>query len=545
MTTNIAPLQRDRPVRVMRLALTRGGRWWRLSLATLGFMLHQASEAAVPILIGVVIDRAVLPRDPGALALWLGVLGAVFLVLSFSYQGASLSMIRIYGRGEHDLRQIAAARVLDTRGMRTRRTGEVLSITTSDTYRVAGVSWNIAEQAATLAALLTAVAALLLISLPLGLAVLVGAVLMLWGMAALAQPLERLGLAEQSAVSRASDVATDAMEGLRIIHGLAAHQQIVARYREASAASREGAIRASRSLLTYQAVSTAVSILYLSSLAAAAGWMALRGAITPGQLITVVGLAQFLQGSLDHIGTFGANWAHKRASARRLQDLLVEPHCLPEGRGARPAHGMLRWNPVNGPAVESKPGRMVGLRVVDAKQAHDVASRLGFRTTPAPGELILGEADALSIGCAAYRGHVLAPPHDAYVFTGSIRDNVTLRASDSCPLDDGVVRATALDDVIEYVGSPDAPVGEHGRRLSGGQRQRLLLARALHTPADVLVLEEPATALDPITTQRVGAGLAGCGRTIVLVTSDLILLGSCATVVDFTSHENTRNEVRE
>ncbi|MBG9354257.1 ABC transporter ATP-binding protein, partial [Corynebacterium belfantii] len=149
MTTNFAPLQRDRPVRVMRLALTRGGRWWRLSLATLGFMLHQASEATVPILIGVVIDRAVLPRDPGALALWLGVLGAVFLVLSFSYQGASLSMIRIYGRGEHDLRQIAVARVLDTRGMRTRRTGEVLSITTSDTYRVAGVAWNIAEQAAT------------------------------------------------------------------------------------------------------------------------------------------------------------------------------------------------------------------------------------------------------------------------------------------------------------------------------------------------------------------------------------------------------------
>ena len=90
-------------------------------------MLHQASEAAVPILIGVVIDRAVLPRDPGALALWLGVLGAVFLILSFSYQWASLAMVRIYGHGEHDLRQLAVARVLHPRGIRTRRTGEVLS----------------------------------------------------------------------------------------------------------------------------------------------------------------------------------------------------------------------------------------------------------------------------------------------------------------------------------------------------------------------------------------------------------------------------------
>lgn len=519
----------------MRFALLRGGRGWRLSAATAGFMLHQASEAAVPILIGVVIDRAVLPRDPGALALWLGVLGSVFLVLSFSYQWASLAMVRIYGHGEHDLRQLAVARVLHPRGINTRRTGEVLSVVTSDTYRVAGVAWSIAEQAATIAALLTAVAALLLISIPLGLGALAGALLVLWGMAALARPLERLGMAEQSAVSQASDVATDAMEGLRIVHGLAAHPQIVARYREASTASRDGAIRASRSLLTYQAVSTAVSILYLGALAAVAGWMAMHGTITPGQLITVVGLAQFLQASLDHIGTFGANWAHKRASARRLHDLLAEPHTLPGGQETEPDHGMLRWATMDGRVIESQPGRMIGIRGVGARHARDVAARLGFRSVPAPGELMLGGVDALTIGPAAYRKHVLAPPHDAFVFTGSIRLNVTLATSPSSALNDDLVKATALDDVIEHVGSPDAPIGERGRRLSGGQRQRLLLARALHTPADVLVLEEPTTALDPITTHRVGAGLARCGRTILLITSDPILLDSCATVIDLTA----------
>lgn len=508
-------------------------------------MLHQASEAAVPILIGVVIDRAVLPRDPGALAVWLGVLGAVFLVLSFSYQWASLAMVRIYGHGEHDLRQLAVARVLDPRGIPRRRTGEVLSVVTSDTYRVAGVAWSIAEQAATIAALLTAVAALLLISIPLGLGALAGALLVLWGMAALARPLERLGMAEQSAVSQASDVATDAMEGLRIVHGLAAHPQIVARYREASTASRDGAIRASRSLLTYQAVSTAVSILYLGALDAVAGWMAMHGTITPGQLITVVGLAQFLQASLDHIGTFGANWAHKRASARRLHDLLAEPHRLPTGQDRRPDHGVLWWATTDGPVVETQPGRMVGIRVAGTRQAHEVASRLAFRSVPAPGELMLGGIDALTIGPAAYREHVLAPPHDAFVFTGSIRHNLTLTtsASASGPLNDDALKAAALEDVIDLVGSPDAAVGEQGRRLSGGQRQRLLLARALHAPADVLVLEEPATALDPITTHRVGAGLARCGRTILLITSDPILLDSCATVVDLTAPQVIPHEV--
>lgn len=523
---------------MLALVLARGGRGRRLGFATAGYVVHQACETAIPILIGVVVDLAIVRQDAAALLLWLGALGVVFIVLSLSYQSAALAMVRVYGHGEHDLRQFTIGRILHPRGRTVhRRTGEVLSVASSDTFRVAGVSWSIAMQGATLAALLTAGIALLAISVPLGLGVFAGAIAVLLGMQVLARPLERVGMAEQSSVAAASDVATDVMSGLRIVRGLGAEDEAVRRYRAASAGSLGGAIAAARRLLTYQAVSTAVSVVYLGVLTFVAAGMALRGDITPGQLVTVVALAQFLQGSLEHIGTFGANWAHKRASSRRVHELHADPFLLPTGEpGAESAgHPALRWTTAAG-VVETLPGRLVGVRVDGAAMARAVSARLGLRALPADGELSVHGRDVLTAGPEHYRTVVAAPPHDAALFTGTLRENVTGIAADggTPAWDDAVVRAVALDDVLEHIGSPDAQIGEGGRRLSGGQRQRVLLARALHAAAEVVILDEPTSALDPLTELHVADGLSRLGRTIVIVSSSPIVLNACDRVCDLT-----------
>ena len=54
----------------------------------------------------------------------------------------------------------------------------------------------------------------------------------------------------------------------------------------------------------------------------------------------------------------------------------------------------------------------------------------------------------------------------------------------------------------------DAPVDERGRSFSGGQRQRLVLARALLSGAETLVLVEPTSAVDAHTEARIAAGCA-------------------------------------
>jgi phosphate transport system ATP-binding protein len=87
-------------------------------------------------------------------------------------------------------------------------------------------------------------------------------------------------------------------------------------------------------------------------------------------------------------------------------------------------------------------------------------------------------------------------------------------------LDEGVVEALQLAGLWEEVEENlDAP----GTSLSGGQQQRLCIARALAVQPEVLLMDEPCSALDPIATNRIEALIHGLKKrfTVVVVTHNL------------------------
>lgn len=497
-------------------------------LSLIGFCGHQLAEVMVPVAVGVVIDRAIAPGDPVALAWALGFLVAVFAVLIVAWQLGDRAGTRVYAQGEHALRQGVLGLALRRR---TRRpAGEVLTISSSDAGETAGFFWVIAEQAAAATAVLVACVTLLVIAWPLALAVVIGTLVQALLVHAVSGGLRRRGYEAQRQAARLDAVSTDFATGIRVLGALGGASRAADRYVAESAVAAEAAYRAEKSAAGLTALNLLISGLAFTGIAVLGGWLALDGAITVGGFVTAMGLAQTIRGPLQSLGYLPAQIAAKHGSATRIAEFAAEaPESAAPHAAVAPVdstQAIVARVSVGGRRLDIVHGEVTGIRA-DPERIVDIAALFGGRREAAPGELLVDGIDAAHLGREGLRAMVFAPLHDAAVFSGTAAENIAET------IDHAHLKAAAFDEVVRRLPAGlDERVGERGLRLSGGQRQRLLLARALHQPQRLIVLHEPTTAIDPITEAQVAAGLATEGRTILLLTDRASLLSACHQVHD-------------
>lgn len=525
---------------VLRKAV--GGQRHRVGAAALLAAGHQAGEALVPVVIGVVIDQAIATGSWGALARWLLALAALFAALSYSYRFAARTAERASEWAAHRIRVKISERVLDPGGGAEagRLPGALVNIATGDAGRVGAVNQALPFGAAALAGLAVSAAALLLISLPLGLLVLLGTPPLLLLSHLIGRPLERRSGAEQERAAHAFGTAADLVSGLRVLKGIGAESTAIARYRRTSRHSLAATLRAARAQAGHDGAVLALTGVFIAIVALVGGRLAANGDISIGDLVAAVGLAQFLLGPFQVLAWVNGALAQGRASAARVASVLAAPPAVGSGSGTIPAplvgrlrlrglsHGTLR-----DVHLDIAPGQLTGVVTADPACAADLLDCLGRDADPSSGAVELDGIALSQLPPRRARAAVLVAAHDADLFEGSLLDNVTSAAVPGADVV-GAMAAASADEVAQTLPrGADTVIAERGRSLSGGQRQRVALARALAAAPPVLVLHDPTTAVDAVTEARIAVRVrqARRGRTTILVTTSPALLAVTDRVV--------------
>lgn len=173
-------------------------------------------------------------------------------------------------------------------------------------------------------------------------------------------------------------------------------------------------------------------------------------------------------------------------------------------------------------SLKVKPGEHIGILGHSGCGKSTVLKILAGLYEPDCGRVIIaGESQPEKI-----RENVALVMQHNSLFPLSIRDNITCGHDISEETVWDACKSASLTKWLESLPDGlDTNVGERGNQVSGGQAQRIQIARALCKNASVILLDEPASALDQST-----------GRS-VLKTLDKLMMGK--TVIHVTHHPET------
>ncbi|MBA6441173.1 ABC transporter transmembrane domain-containing protein [Streptomyces sp. GMR22] len=555
--------------------------------AALWGLVHMAALVSFPLAIGFGV-QAVVDRSGSRLtmagALMVGLTVLTALGDAMLHRAAVTNWITAAAR----VQQLLARKAVELGSALTRKVaaGEVVAVSTGDVEKI---GWFVEALSRFTAAAITTVAlcvALVLYQPALGVVVAVGVPALALAVLPLLPRAARRADDQREKAGRATELASDTVAGLRVLRGIGGEELFLGRYRSASQEVRVAAVRSARMWALIAAVQVALPGLLLIGVVWYGTSLARQGRIEVGELVTVYSAVTFLLFPLRHFEEIAMAYSFSRPSARRAARVLALRRSSADGEGTatvatadtvatmatadtaasaataasvdggeraevREATGPLGgdlYDPVSGMLAPS--GVLTAVVCGDPDAAGRLADRLGGHPAdggPGDGDrapsALLGGVALDEVALASARTAVLVQDKDPVLLSGTLAQLLDVPRSGEVSAEKAL-EAAQCGDVLEALAQASAAdegdadpmrarITERGRSLSGGQRQRLALARSLVTDPEVLVLDEPTSAVDSHTEARIADGVRRLrtGRTTIVFTSSPLVLDRADRVV--------------
>ena len=274
-------------------------------------------------------------------------------------------------------------------------------------------------------------------------------------------------------------------------------------------------------------------------------WLVANGELTVGGLVAFFATTTVLRWPTESVGFLLSMTLDAKTAVERFFEVLdapieiddpAEPKSVSQPKGRlvfKDVHFRYPDAPesqpdlLNGVNLTLEPGEsvaLIGITGCGKSTLTALASRL-YEVTG--GSIELDGVDIRDLTRIELREHIAMAFEDATLFSASVRENVLLGRPESTEAElKQALEIAQAQFVYDLPEGLETKIGEEGMSLSGGQRQRLALARAVAAQPEVLVLDDPLSALDVDTEAMVEDAL----RTVLKSTTALIVAHRPSTV---------------
>jgi ATP-binding cassette subfamily C protein CydC len=345
--------------------------------------------------------------------------------------------------------------------------------------------------------------------------------------------------AAQEEVARQHHSDRDVSAMLALEHGpelrvAGALPGVIAESRRRQQAWSDALDTAARPAAAAEAMPTAA--IGVSVLGAVLAGIALAPTVAPTTLAVLMLLPLSAFEAITPLPAAAVQLVRSRISARRLLDLTPPQRAaetpkpvsaLPIGPGrltadVRSGHAAARSQQVS---LDLEPGSRLAVTGASGSGKTTLLMTLAGLIPPLDGRVLLDGTELSQFEDSELHRTVSFFAEDAHIFATTVRDNLLVARGD-CGDDELTATLDAVGLGAWLAGLPEGlstVLTGGAQAVSAGQRRRLLLARAVISPAQVVLLDEPTEHLDAADAERVlrdllGTGLTPRDRTLVVAT---------------------------
>lgn len=274
-----------------------------------------------------------------------------------------------------------------------------------------------------------------------------------------------------------------------------------------------------------------------------------KGQLTMGTLIASTMLCSRAIGPLVQISMLLTRYSQAKSSLAILENLMqLSSEVTPDKQYLNRSHlaGNVTLEKVNFSYPEAEAVTLDNLSLsIKAGEKVAILGRVGSGKTsllrlisglyqPQSGAVLIDNTDINQIHPANLRQQMACVPQETNLFFGSVKDNITLGRNVTDEQILAISQAVGIDQfTARHPSGLDRQVGENGHHLSGGQRQAIAIARALITPTNLVILDEPTSHQDNRSEAIIKQHLANlpAATTLILITHKSSMLDLCDRII--------------